>query len=132
MRMASRPLSAETITMSCSSRTRRQCENVAHVVVDDQHLAAGEDLSDWCRSTQHLRCGSGSLATGRVQEERREVEQHVERVSPRTVTRSAARFHGRPSSISSSPIDDDRQRRVSPQLPLVQFAKTFVEVGRSG
>ena len=119
-----------TITMSCSSRTRRQGEDVAHVVVHDQHLLAGQRRwSDWCRSSSSLPLRLGQLGERPVQEERGLVEQPLRRVGPadRAARRPAAVQPPSPSRRLAVAVDDrpaagrstavGRGRRPAPRRP---------------
>ena len=68
---------------------RREREDVAHVVVDDQHLLAFEHAVDVVQRLRSTSRSCSDIAGGAaVQEERRRVEQALERVAPRA-TRSA-------------------------------------------
>ena len=64
--IASRPVSAETTSMSLPLEHARQREDVADVVVDDQHLLAGEHACRSRRAARASRAGArAARATGR-------------------------------------------------------------------
>ena len=71
----------------CLSSTRRHGEDVADVVVHDEHLAAGEDAVCAHRAARAGRAApSGSAVNGRCSNRRRRVEQPLRRLRHRTVT----------------------------------------------
>ena len=113
--MASRPLSAETMSMSCSSSSDGQGEDVAHVVVDDQHLLArAARRRPRAGSSSASRCASGSLAGGAVQEERSPGRAAARASAPRAPTLAPAQpSPARPRRIAAVAVDDDRHATTS-------------------
>ena len=100
-----------SISMSCSSSTRRQGEDVAHVVVDDQHLLAGQDAVglDAGRSSA-WRSPSGSSPPTVQEQSDGMVQQPLGRAA---VAQCRIRVEALSSAdrASASPVavDDDRQ-----------------------
>ena len=66
--------------MSWFSSTRRQREDVARVVVDDQHLAAAQHLVRAVQPLEHLPLRLGQVGDDAVQEQRGLVEQPLGRL----------------------------------------------------
>ncbi len=84
-------LGVEHAACRCASSSAGQREDVAHVVVDDQHLAPGQARSSGARLLQHaaLRL-AGSCACDAVQEQRRLVQQALRRAAASLATIASA------------------------------------------
>ena len=78
--MASRPLSADTILHLVLLQHRRQREDVAHVVVDDQHLLAGQRFVGQIQILEHAAMTVRQPDGVAVQQQRALVEQALQRV----------------------------------------------------
>ncbi len=86
--IASLPVSAEMTCICCALEHARHREDVADVVVDDQHLLAGQDLR---RSRRGSRSGTGAPAPGwRSAGAETEAAWSTSRSSERADARSAA------------------------------------------
>ena len=115
MRIASRPLSADSDHHVVLLQHGGQGEDVPHVVVHDQHLPPGQDACrSGRRSSSCCRCGSGSLASGRCRK-------NVARSSSRPGSGPGGRCRRPPAAASrrrpvglAVGVDDHRQPGLHP------------------
>ncbi len=89
----------------------RQGEDVAHVVVDDEHFLANQGLVGLAQSLQHLLLGGGKVGRDQMQEQWDLVEQPLRRLN---ILQYDALGHPRQANAVSlgqvlSRANDDRQ-----------------------
>ena len=122
--MASRPLSAETIVHVVLLQHAGQGEDVADVVVDDQHLLARPAP---CRTgagpPASAACAPGSLATVAVQEERGLVEQPLRRAGLPDVQACASCFQAQLVLVGTAAVGVDDHRQVG-QVRLARRSRS--------
>ena len=77
--MASRPVPAESTVIPRRSSDTAKSKDVAHVVVDHQHFAAGQRIVGPVQAVEHFLLGLGQVGDHAMQEERGLVEQALGR-----------------------------------------------------
>ena len=134
MRIASRPLSAETIAISYSSSTVDRAKMLRMSSSTISTRLPARILSDWCSSMSSLPLGLGQLGDVAVQEEDAQVEQAVGRVGAADRAGAASRFQARLAGALAVAVDDHRQavefavaRRLAPSACARQVRRLRVE-----